>query len=203
MELNNHLRPQWKRAGYPAGMGSAAVVPPPPEKYRRVYHLTSAEYAITNIVFNRLKVARFFELNDPFELLALRPVNSSVRDTIRAHKDELNKKTGVLCFSADWIDPVLWSHYGVKHRGICLGFNLAKTIAHEVSYQTNRLTNVLAKNITTIDDSLAALLLCTKFDSWKYEKEWRVAVPLAEAKQEGKMHFVGFNDELQLAEVIV
>ena len=70
MPLNNHLRALWRERGYPDGMGSAAVVPPPPKGIRRLYHLTSAEYAISNIVFNRLKVARFSDLNDPFELSA-------------------------------------------------------------------------------------------------------------------------------------
>jgi hypothetical protein len=69
MAYNEHLRQQWIDKGYSRNMGSAAVVPPPPQGFRRLYHLTSAEYAISAIVFGRLKLARFAQLNDPFELL--------------------------------------------------------------------------------------------------------------------------------------
>ena len=36
----------------------------------RVYYLTSAEYAISNLALKRIKVSRYQDLNDPFELLA-------------------------------------------------------------------------------------------------------------------------------------
>jgi len=52
-------------------MGSAEVVPPPPAELIRVYHLTPAEFAINNIALGRLKVTRFSDLNDPFELISL------------------------------------------------------------------------------------------------------------------------------------
>jgi hypothetical protein len=54
MSLNKHLRRLWSEANYPDGMGSAAVTPPPREEYRRVYYTTSAEFAISNIVFGRI-----------------------------------------------------------------------------------------------------------------------------------------------------
>jgi hypothetical protein len=114
---HEHLRKLWIDAGYPSNMGSAAVVPPPPKEYRRVYHFTSAEYAISNLVFNRLKVARFSELNDPFELLSLTSASSNVRKLIKDYKDQLNQTTVILCFCGDWTDPVIWSHYGANHRG--------------------------------------------------------------------------------------
>src|SRR4030081_1161388 len=44
-------------------MGSAAVVPPSTGRLSPPYHLAPAEYAISNIVFGRLKVARFASLN--------------------------------------------------------------------------------------------------------------------------------------------
>ncbi len=71
MPMNDALRAEWKKAGYHTKMGSAAVVPPPPKNFIRVYHLSPAKYAISDIEHGRIKVARFSDLNDPFELMAL------------------------------------------------------------------------------------------------------------------------------------
>jgi hypothetical protein len=129
MPMNRALRTQWVAAGYRSTCGSAAVVPPPPKKYLRVYHLTSAEYAVSNIGLGRIKLARFSDLNDPFELLAVNFRERQVRKIVRDFKDAYDSHTGLLCFSADWTNPVLWSHYAEKHRGVCLGFNLTRSRA--------------------------------------------------------------------------
>jgi hypothetical protein len=118
MALNQHLRREWKKAGLPTSMGSAAAAPPPPKGFRRVYHLTSADHAINDIVFKRLKVARISELNDPFELLALNFRGNNFKKVVREYKKKLDQEQGLLCFSTDWIDPVLWSHYAEKHMGV-------------------------------------------------------------------------------------
>jgi len=47
--------PKWEQADYPAGMGSAEVCLPPHSDFIRVYHLTSAEYALAAISLGRLK----------------------------------------------------------------------------------------------------------------------------------------------------
>jgi hypothetical protein len=104
MPMNKHLCALWEQRGYPK-MGSAAVVPPPPLGFRRLYHLMSADYAITSLVFKRLKAARFSDLNDPFELLAHRSAHRSDREVFSAHKAKLNDEIGLLCFSENWVDP--------------------------------------------------------------------------------------------------
>jgi hypothetical protein len=203
MSLNQHLRSEWQKAGYSTHVGSAAVGPPPSKGFRRVYHLTSADHAITNIVFARLKVARFSEMNDPFELLALNFKDKITRKAVRSHKDKFNQERGLLCFSADWTDPVLWSHYAAKHRGICLGFDIKAGLAKEVTYEQKRLAGKIGSGVTAIPNDVSDLLLCTKFESWRYEKEWRVLVALSDMIAEGNLHFYRFSKELQLAEVIL
>ena len=39
----------------------------------RVYHLLAKEWALDDLDRRRLKIARFDDLNDPFELLAVEP----------------------------------------------------------------------------------------------------------------------------------
>jgi len=205
MPMNKALRAKWIKAGYPGEMGSAEVVPPPPRDFIRVYHLTSAEFAISNIGLGRMKVARFLDLNDPFELMALNLRERRTRKVVRDFKNAQDSHTGLLCFSANWTNPVLWSHYGVKHRGICLGFNLMRDRAQKVQYKDERILANLGEegDPLTLDNELQDLLLHTKYSHWKYEDELRVFVPLEEAIKEGTMHFCSFDQSLQLAEVIL
>ena len=32
----------------------------------------------------------------------------------------------ILCFSRNWDNLLLWSHYGDSHTGVCLGFDIAE-----------------------------------------------------------------------------
>ena len=201
MPYNEHLRQRWVDKGYSKDMGSAAVVPPPPDGFRRLYHLSSAEYAISNIVFGRLKVARFATLNDPFELLARSIFTSRTREELRQIRKKLNDERGLLCFSEDWIDPVLWTHYGAKHQGICLGFDVEEGLATKIEYRDSRFGDVDARGKTS--DEILDLLIHTKFESWKYEKEWRVLLDLADATCEGDLHFLKGSDRLRLTEVVL
>jgi SAM-dependent methyltransferase len=54
-----------------------------------------------------------------------------------------------------------------------------------------------------LNAAFADTMLCTKFESWKYEREKRMLVPLSKATREGRLYFVSFGDELALAEVIL
>jgi hypothetical protein len=201
MPYNEHLRQKWIARGYHETMGSAAVVPPPPEGFRRLYHLTSAEYAVSAIVFRRLKVARFSTLNDPFELQARSALDGRVRGGLMADKHKMDQENGLLCFSEDWTDPVLWTHYGARHTGICLGFDLKEGIARKITYQNDRLRDHELAKMT--DEEVLDLLLHTKFESWKYEREWRLLVRLADVAREGDLHFFEFGNQLKLAEVVL
>ena len=55
-------------------------------------------------------------MNDPFELLSVDLSEPDDRTTFDGLKADLNQTIGVLCFSRGWSNPVLWSHYGDRHR---------------------------------------------------------------------------------------
>ena len=145
------------------------------------------------------------DLNDPFELMAMNFMERRTRKIVGDFKTQYNSRNGLLCFSEQWKNPVLWSHYGDKHRGMCLGFNIKKELVQKIRCEDRRIGTELEKrrNPFKIDKSLQDLLICTKFRHWQYEKELRVIVPLKQAIKEGLMHFYLFNDSLQLAEVIL
>lgn len=178
----------------------------PPDRIR-VFHFTSAEFAINDIALSRLKVARFSDVNDPFELLGLNFRERHVRNIIRGFKDLRNSDTGLLSFSQNWTNPVLWSHYAAKHRGICLGFDLKRGMYQQVEYLDKRILAELEErddDPTKIAADLQELLLRTKSEHWSYEQEIRVFVTLTDMKREGTLYFCPFGDEhLHLAEVIL
>lgn len=199
-------RRAWVDAGYRSDMASAiACMPPVDPNLRRVYHLTSVEYALSNIALGRLKVARLFDLNDPFELMAADFRARPVREVVKGFMSEFDSSTGLLCFSEDWAEPLLWSHYAAKHRGICLGFNVPKINLEKVRYRDKRIFAKLGigQDPGMLPASLQKALRVTKYKGWNYEKEYRRFIPLAETLREGRLHFVRFGAGLELAEVIL
>ena len=171
----------------------------------RVHHLINIEHGLDNLKRQRIKVSRFSELNDPFELLAIDIRNKDLRAGIRARKTLVNNKEGLISFSKEWRNPVLWSHYGDKHRGICLSFEIPGNRLTEVQYKVGlQKLNISSKETTqhVINKALDELRY-TKFKDWEYEKEYRLFVKLALAKKQGEYHFIPFSDQLRLVEVIL
>ncbi|MFT0139537.1 DUF2971 domain-containing protein [Alcanivoracaceae bacterium MT1] len=171
----------------------------------RVYHFVNREYGIQDLQKRRLKIARFHELNDPFELFGVEFSNEDIRRAFRKMKDEITKNRGLICFSKSWHNPVQWSHYADKHQGLCLGFDVPDHHLGEVSYSRKRLvadTEKLAnpRNLTL---SLAKRFLFTKYSHWSYENEVRWFVSLDKDTEENGLYFLEFSDSLRLKEVIV
>jgi hypothetical protein len=203
MALNEKLRAKWKAIGYERGHGSDAVMPPPPTGFKRLYYLTSADHAISNVAFGRIKVSRFAELNDPFELLGQNFGDADIRRIVRKHKDQFNETKGIICFSEDWTDPVLWSHYASKHKGVALGFDVREDSVKNVNYSERRLKQKLPPGVKSITSDLEDLLIYTKFSSWSYEREFRMVVDLDQTTKEGGLHFVNFDKNIELKEFII
>src|ERR1035438_8373824 len=100
----------------------------------RVYYLTRAQFALSNVALQRIKISRFSDLNDPFELLAVDLSNSEHRAAFRKSKEKLNEDKGLICFSMSWSNPLPWGHYAEKHKGICLGFDVTDDLLAPVIY---------------------------------------------------------------------
>jgi hypothetical protein len=68
----------------------------------RLYYLSPAAYALSNLALQRLKISRLIDLNDPFELLAVDLQNQRYREAFTNLKQELNTSKGLICFSGSW-----------------------------------------------------------------------------------------------------
>jgi Protein of unknown function (DUF2971) len=104
----------------------------------------------------------------------------------------------MLCFSLSWHNPLLWSHYGEKHRGVALGFDLDEQTVREVHYVKQRL---IVKKGSVLE--LADSLLHTKYIEWQYEEEVRVFANLHDKDPNTGLHFADFGDRLVLCEIIL
>lgn len=167
----------------------------------RVYYLTGAQFALSNLALQRIKISRFGDLNDPFELLCVDSTNKIFRKALRATKDKINESKGLICFSRSWSNPLLWGHYAEKHTGICLGFDVPDEHLAPVIYEKSLIK--LKIDPKSQEPIFPKEWLRIKFFDWKYEDEMRFFVRLNHNTIESGKYFYGFSDDLVLREVIL
>lgn len=179
-------------------------------RVNRLYHFTTAKFALDDLRKRHLKIAQFDDLNDPFELKGVNlcnPAQAMAFDGVGNHegfKAEMSHRFGVLCFSENKSDVLQWAHYADRHKGICLGFDVSG--GHEkfghVDYRTTRFPWPEKP-----DEKFIWKLLRTKSKVWAYEREWRVFTELKEGVWNdcaGRvLYFVDFGPELVLKDVIL
>lgn len=90
---------------------------------------------------------------------------------------------GVCCFSTTYSSPLLWSHYGEQHRGLCIGYGLERRPRpemHRVVYGGSRSIRTSVLIAALVDESQTAKkeldrdVLLRKARGWSYEKEYRL-----------------------------
>lgn len=173
--------------------------------FMQVFHFINAKYGLAAIERKRLKISRLNELNDPFELLGVSLKERHFRRAFTNLKHEFSQNKGILCFSRSWHNPVLWSHYADRHRGLCLGFDIAKRHLVPVSYSAKRLAisdNWLKRARAERENDILRFL-CAKFEHWKYEGEMRLFLRLTEKDEETGHYFKEFLSDIRLNKVII
>lgn len=138
-------------------------------------------------------------------MLAIDVASGDLRVGIRAKKTAIDKAEGILCFSKYWKNPLLWSHYADKHRGIALGFDVPESSLKPVRYvarmdKINLLSDEISQKQVTI---FLDRLRYTKFKDWQYEDEVRQFFDLHALSEQGGLYFVPFSQDLLLREVIL
>lgn len=141
----------------------------------RLYYFTSAVHALSNVKDRHLKISDILTLNDPFEFFALNVQDHELRYAMKKTKAELASKSGIICFSRSWQHPMMWSHYADRHRGMCLGFDVADKWCCRVSYERHRLKvsrDAIVSGV--VNERTARKLVSAKAEFWRYEDEVRV-----------------------------
>lgn len=91
------------------------------------------------------------------------------------------QKFGVACFSTESNQPLMWSHYGSSHKGMCLQYFVRPmTLALDqrfLQYPVNYTTTLPSIPLTEAlfsPRNVGQRILATKSIDWAYEKEWRL-----------------------------
>lgn len=166
-----------------------------------------SEHAISTIQNKEIKVTTNYDINDPFEIIPLSLPNKEQRIYVEKHRKRFFEKAGIISFSKIWSHPMMWSHYGDNHRGLCLGFDINLSDVFEVQY-VRKLP--VAKSEISDDGKNNLILSCeqdyvaTKFADWKYEKEYRMIVPLeGNTPKPSTLLFFPYSSTMELKQVII
>ncbi len=171
----------------------------------RVYKFYSKRWGLEALYRRRLKIATLQDLNDPFEFGAPSKRHKSDRKNLEDFKKAMFTDKGLICFSRNWRNPVIWSHYSDSHKGLALGLDINDEIAMNVKYVKRRLgipdeLRTGAKKIQELD--LGRDILLTKFHHWSYEDEVRVFLSLSDDRFENGLYFKLFGDQIILKEIV-
>jgi hypothetical protein len=167
----------------------------------RVYYMTSMEIATTYIFpEQRMKVSRFQDLNDPFELGC--HDTSAKMDRLRhiQFSNTANMLYGLISFSDNWKSPVMWAHYANKNQGVCLGFDIDPDYIGHVKYTESRLVRPYIANDLKLIQTLAEMFFHKALE-WSYERELRAIVSIDPSKS-GVFH-IPFSKTFQLREIVI
>jgi hypothetical protein len=173
---------------------------------KRLYKFISAQYGLCNLINRRLKLSTLADLNDPFDLYAIDTTNPQIRQAVEMLMADFKTTTGLLCFSRNWDNLLMWSHYGASHTGLCLGFEIPDDDGQGNPYDMDVHYRPSLLEIRCREDvnfTLVNRLLRTKHESWSYEQEVRVFVGLNDPPDEKGLHWMSFGPTLQLKEVII
>ena len=133
-----------------------------------------AERVIADIEYNATSTE--YDVNDYKHSLLRQEVE---RELLRRYDK------GVVALAERSDCPLMWSHYGADHRGICIGYSVPLDAAghvHKVKYGGSRL--VLASHVSAMlgnsrdsNGQVDEAVLLRKAESWCYEREWRLIGP--------------------------
>jgi hypothetical protein len=185
---------------------------------RRLYHFIDLHWGLDDIYRKRIKLSEFDLLNDPAEL---RGVKLPDEEIMQFMIDNFRAEQGLVSMSKKWENPLLWSHYADKHKGLCFGFDIndddgvwdvtykrwVETLdCHDLLLEIKALRRMPGHKTPSADlvdrfNWITKAILSTKFQDWQYEDEARVITTL-ETRENG-VCYKEFGDQLQLRELIL
>ena len=124
-----------------------------------------------------------------FEYMAAEPDHGP--DSLRSllgHEIEkellLQYDKGIVSLAEQATCPLMWSHYGDQHRGVCIGYSTTRFARdlYKVKYggsrsvEASKVADMIRENDVARNQVDEAVLL-QKAKNWSYEQEWRLIGP--------------------------
>lgn len=127
-------------------------------------------------------------------------INDSINDFNNKIFSFIDEKIGVSSLTTSYDNPLMWSHYGDSHRGLCVEYDFKDVLNNdnirvfldEIVYAEERVT-IDSKLLDQVDlnniesngklDILRFFIkgLFTKHKVWEYETEWRSVILIDDA----------------------
>ena len=171
-----------------------------------LYRYLDAAAALKTIESRSFKVSRLRDLNDPFEWrMGIKNIVPEgipfARLQMDSFIDDVHNWMGVICHSDTFSEPVLWSHYADKHRGVA--FEVSHILDPEklvkMTY-TNQRPILDANQLNhpeTFEEYAKPLLdqlMRQKSIGWAYEREYRVHVDIRQCEISKGQYFQRIPD---------
>lgn len=117
-----------------------------------------------------------YEVKDPLQFL----LGQYVEEELLRRYDK-----GIVSFAERATCPLMWSHYGDQHKGLCIGYSIPADVTasvRKVEYDGGRLVHASSVAAMIEGDENArrevdAAVLFRKAPNWRYEREWRLTGP--------------------------
>lgn len=182
----------------------------------RVYRFMSLKHGLDSLQNKRLRIGRFRELNDPYDCFP-RIVNGpgddpNINESIaKGFSAKFGQALGLVCYCETVSNPVVWSHYADKHRGLAFAFDYndpsdglimvnygptRRSIDYRELQESQRNKDKLTMN------RIIKHGFTKKANSWKYEREHRQFISLDACTPVGEHYFRPFPFE-RLSAVIL
>lgn len=171
-----------------------------------IYHFLPEQWALEALNKQRLKVSRFNDLNDPFELMAMSLEDKFSRSFLLELKEKLNDKLRLLSCSRDWSSPLLWGHYADKHKGIALRLEVNSNWATNVTYAKDRTQLDISALMQKREEKAKQIMfqmLTTKYEQWAYEKEVRLQLEASDVFSEGEFDFYALGEDINITGLVL
>lgn len=186
--------------------GKSGTAAQQPTRFLRLYYFTNLKFGISNVLHQRIKIARILELNDLFEMRCVLPPK---RPDFLKNQDHwlknLNDKRGIICFSKTFTKPLMWGHYAEKSTGMVLAFDVDEKNLFCVKYRSK----FLKTPNFPVSKKFAENLVASKAMVWRHEKERRMFVDLKKAQVEKQaktgelLFFEKFSPSLVLRKILL
>lgn len=168
------------------------------------YQFLSSSNAINNLERSVVKVSRIKKVNDLFELQPYLRLNKDKRKQLGKIRTKVADTYGMVCFSTNWQEPIMWGHYADSNKGIVLGFKFVSNrfTIKEIKYPSERKKIPLDPKTVTPNEYIEAVGFI-KYKGWSYEKEHRFFVKLDDCLSIEGNYFLKFGNDLELKKVII
>ncbi|WP_324720156.1 DUF2971 domain-containing protein [Salinimicrobium sp. HB62] len=146
-------------------------------KYGTLKHLKDT------LIHNKLGFSKAGNLNDPFEIAHHFYDSQSYG---QLNRRDILDEVKISCFSRNPQEPLMWSHYADKHRGVCYIFDEMELTLYglcsdfgDIIYSTHipHIHFRYPENSERLETELKFQLkpvIFTKSLVWEYEKEYRI-----------------------------